>query len=239
MRENGEMTQAVVLAGGKGTRLGALTEHTPKPLVLVNGRPFLEYVLELLRRHGITEVIILTGYLGDQIEHAFGSGQALGLSIRYSRESVPLGTGGALLLAQELLANDFFLVNGDTYLDMDFQAALRGFRNLRGPGPFGMMVVWDAECAEDIGNVKLDPTGTRIVSYRKGYGGDHLYIDAGVIILTKDVLNMLPKDKPAGLEDYVFPKLAEQGRLLAFESPTRFYDIGIPARLSLFERSVS
>lgn len=239
MRRSDEMTQAVILAGGKGTRLGTLTESTPKPMVLVNGRPFLEYVLKLLKRNDITEILILTGYLGDQVEHAFGSGKSLGLSIQYSREPEPLGTGGALLLAEGLLAPEFFLLNGDTYLDMDYAASLRGFRNLRGIGPFGMMVVWDAECAEDIGNVKLDPTGTRIVSYKKGHGGDHLYIDAGILILSKEVLEMIPLNQPSGLEDHVFPKLAEQGRLLAFDSPKRFYDIGIPERLSLFERSLS
>ena len=239
MAQSERLSQAVILAGGFGTRLGDLTSHTPKPLVSVNGRPFMEYQLRLLSRHGVTEAIILTGHLGEQIESIFGTGEALGLMLQYSREPQPLGTGGALALAERLLKPAFFLVNGDTYLDMDYQAAARGFANLRAPGPSGLMVVWDAECAADVGNVKLDPTSTRVTSYSKGKGGDHLYIDAGVLILTKSVLDFIPKGRYAGLEEYVFPRLAEEGRLLAFESPTRFYDIGTRERLALFERSIS
>jgi mannose-1-phosphate guanylyltransferase len=231
---------AVILAGGLGMRLGRLTEQTPKPLVHVGGQPFLLYQLRLLKKHGITRVLLLTGYLGEQIEEFFGDGAHIGMHLSYHREPEPMGTGGALKLARHMLPADFFLVYGDSYLDFDYQQAYRGFSNLRaGSGPYGMMVVFEAGGGnDDPGNVRLDPTGTRVISYQKGRGSDHYHIDAGVLILTADVTDLVPANQAANLEEFVYPSLASDGRMLAFSSPNRFYDIGTPERLASFERSM-
>lgn len=240
MLPDDRLDSAVILAGGLGSRLGSLTTSTPKPLVSVKGRPYLEYQLELLKSHGVSQIILLTGYLGDQIESRFGSGEALGLSITYSRETVPAGTGRALILSRHILPEQFFLVNGDTYVDVDYQAAYRAFRNLRGPGPAGLMVVCALEQENDeAGNVKLDPTGTRVVSYEKGRGGDYNHVDAGVLILSRSVIGWLPEDRSSALEEELFPRLAAEGRLLAFRSTAKFYDIGTPERLAAFERKLT
>ena len=235
-----DLEHAVILAGGLGTRLAPITVKIPKPLVPVKGKPFLEHQLNLLRKHGITDVVLLTGFLGQQIEEAFGDGSGLNMRIKYSQEPSQLGTGGALATARELLPEIFFLVNGDTYLDIDYQAAYRGFLNLRPPGVAGMMTVFEQGGPnEDPGNVRLDPTGTRVISYSKGHGGDHYHVDAGVLILMKEVVDWIAPGQPAASEECIYPRLAREGRLLAFSSAAPFYDIGTPDRLASFERSLS
>src|SRR5579859_7545835 len=108
--------QAVILAGGLGTRLWPLTKVVPKPMVQVAGVPYLEHQLHLLKKQHISDIVILNGYLGDQIEEYFGDGVWQDVSIRYSRELQPLGTGGALREASPLLAATFVLIYGDSYL---------------------------------------------------------------------------------------------------------------------------
>jgi len=235
-----KLEQAVVLAGGLGTRLGALSAQVPKSLAPLRGRPFLEYQLRLLAGNGISEILLLTGHLGDQIEAVFGSGQALELNIQYSREETPQGTAGALALAAPRLLPDFFLVYGDSLLDLDYQAAARACRNLRPPGAAGLMAVCPVDLESDfLGNAKLDPTGSRVISYAKAHGGDHDHVDAGVLVLTREVTAWIPQGRPAALEECVYPRLASEGRLVAYRSPAKFYDIGTPDRLAQFERVIA
>ena len=120
--------QTVILAGGLGTRLGALTRKIPKPMAPVAGMPYLEHQLRLLERQSLRDVLLLTGYLGDQIESYFGNGGRLGLRIRYSRERRPLGTGGALREARRLLDESFLLMYGDSLLPIDYSAPSAAWR---------------------------------------------------------------------------------------------------------------
>jgi NDP-sugar pyrophosphorylase family protein len=115
--------QVVILAGGLGTRLGAVTRTLPKPMVPVRGVPYLEHQLRLLARHGLTDIVLLTGYLGEQIEEDFGDGGRLGLRIRYSREPQPLGTGGALREANTA-GRVLLVIYGDSYLRIDYAAGV-------------------------------------------------------------------------------------------------------------------
>src|ERR1051325_9126184 len=108
--------QVVILAGGLGTRLWPLTKTGPKPMVPVAGLPYLEHQVRLFEKQSIRDVVMLTGYLGEQIEEYFGDGARWGMSIAYSREQQPLGTGGALREARHLLAETFVLIYGDSYL---------------------------------------------------------------------------------------------------------------------------
>src|SRR5947209_16972890 len=111
--------QTVILAGGLGTRLGDLTRQVPKPMVPVAGRPYLEHQLRELARQEWTDVVLLTGYLGEQVEEYFGDGRRWRLNLRYRREATPQGTGGALRDAAGLLAATFLLIYGDSYLPID------------------------------------------------------------------------------------------------------------------------
>jgi NDP-sugar pyrophosphorylase family protein len=122
------MTQAVILAGGLGTRLRPLTNTVPKCMALVAGKPFLYYVLSALRNNGIKEILACIGYLGESVTDCFGDGSSLGISLSYSQERDSLlGTGGALKLAESSLEEHFLVVNGDTYLDFVYDSLVRKF----------------------------------------------------------------------------------------------------------------
>jgi YD repeat-containing protein len=228
--------QVVILAGGLGTRLWPLTSRLPKPLVPVAGVPYLEHQLKLLARQSLTEIVVLTGYLGEQIEECFGDGRRLGLRIRYSRERQPLGTGGALREARPLLAESFLVIYGDSYLPIEYAGLGRLLSTTAASGvtavyrdPSGQTKV---RC-----NVALDTDGT-VLRYDKNATADDAqlqYVEAGVLALRRSVLDLIPPVGAASLEEQVFPILIERRRLLGFSTNQRFYDMGTPERLSAIE----
>ena len=122
--------QVVILAGGLGKRLRPVTEQIPKVMVTVNGKPFLQHVLELLKSQEITDIVLCIGYLGEQVKACFGKGESLGLVIKYSEEKGKLlGTGGALKQTQDLLEDYFLVLNGDTYLPIDYNELERDIKH--------------------------------------------------------------------------------------------------------------
>ena len=114
--------QALILAGGEGTRLRPLTSTLPKPVVPLAGRPFITFMIEWLRGHGVNDVILSCGFLADGVRRVLGDGQGLGVSLRYVEEPTPLGTGGALRFAGDMLDERFFMLNGDVLSDLDLSA---------------------------------------------------------------------------------------------------------------------
>jgi len=224
--------QAVVLAGGLGTRLYPITKTIPKPMVPILGRPFLDHMLEMLATQGFEEVVLLTGYLGKQIREHVGDGSRFGLSIRYRQESGQLlGTGGALREAVHLLRSWFFLIYGDSFLPLDYADAARAFHT---GGTQALMVVLGSAAGVDVvPNVRLDDNG-RIVSYRKGGGSGYAHVDAGVLVLRREVVSLVLKEGPCSLEQETYPRLAVAGDLLAYPASQRFYDIGTPAGVEEF-----
>ncbi len=225
--------QAVILAGGLGTRLGPLTRKIPKPMAPVAGAPYLEHQLRLLGEQSIRDIVLLTGYLGERIENYFGSGAALGLRIRYSRERQPLGTGGALREARRLLDDNFLLMYGDSLLPIEYAAAVR---RLKDSAALGAIVVY-RDAAGDTGvqpNVALDRSGL-VSRYDKGGGADLEFVEAGVSCFRREVLDLLPAGGPASFEQNVFPRLIERRQLAALPTLQRFYDIGTPERLRAIE----
>ena len=227
--------QAVILAGGLGVRLRPLTLEVPKPMVPVAGKPYLEHQLEELARQRIRDVILLTGYLGEQIEQYFGDGAALGLSIRYSREPEPLGTGGALIRALPLLARDFVLIYGDSYLPMDYSLPIR---RLRGAGCLGVLVIYDNRNGDTgvANNIAVAPDG-RITRYEKGapQTAGLTHVDAGVAALRRSVLEEWNGPPKFSLEREIYTELIRRGELHGLEVRQRFYDIGTPERLKVVE----
>jgi NDP-sugar pyrophosphorylase family protein len=228
--------QAVILAGGLGTRLGPITKHTPKSMVLVSGVPYLELQLRLLREQSITDIVILTGYLGDQIEEYFSDGGKLGLSIRYSREQSALGTGGALRKAQSLLAEEFLVLYGDSYLPIDYRAV---YMRLKASACSGIVVVYDNRLGDTSveSNIELNAEN-RVIRYdKRNPGGDHLsYVEAGVLAFRASVLNLIPAGRAVSLENEIFPQLITEGKLIGYITSQRFYDIGTPDRLKALEQ---
>jgi NDP-sugar pyrophosphorylase family protein len=227
--------QAVILAGGLGTRLWPLTKEMPKPMAPVAGAPYLEHQLRLLAKQSITDVVLLTGYLGSQIEEHFGDGSHLGIRISYSREPQPLGTGGALREARHLLADLFVLIYGDSYLPIQY-AQVAG--HLAASQATGVMVVYRDPAGETSvpGNVSLDESSL-VSRYDKTAEADPelQYIEAGVLAFRCGVLDLIPPHDPVSLEQKVFPLLIERRQFLGMPTSQRFYDIGTPERLKAIE----
>lgn len=221
--------QAVILAGGLGTRLLPLTEIVPKPMVMVGRAPYLQHQLKLLADQDIRDIVLLTGYLGELIESYFGDGAAMGLRIRYSREPSPLGTGGALRLARELLHDSFLLIYGDSYLPIRYADAME---RLASSGAEGVVVVYDNRLADTSvkNNIELDDDGY-VSRYEKDSPDRLSFVEAGVLAFRRTVLDRLPEGV-VSLEREIFLKLISERQLAALVTTQRFYDIGTPDRLA-------
>ncbi len=227
--------QTVILAGGLGTRLWPVTKEIPKPMVSVAGIPYLEHQLRLLASQSLTDVLLLTGYLGDQIEAYFGDGARVGLDLRYSRERTPLGTGGALREAAPMLDDLFLVIYGDSYLPIDYRSVAT---HLSATDALGVMVVYKDTAGETSvpGNVLLDAAG-HVIRYDKSSPHDPTleYIEAGVLALRRAVIDWMSAAGPVSLEQQIFPQLIAQRQLLGIPTSQRFYDIGTPERLKVIE----
>jgi NDP-sugar pyrophosphorylase family protein len=226
--------QAVILAGGLGTRLWPLTKTVPKPMVPVAGVPYLEHQVRLLQRQQITDLVILNGVLGEQIEDYFGDGRRFGVSIRYSREPEPLGTGGALRQARALLAESFVLIYGDSYLPIEYPAV---HEHLVRSAALGLMVVYDNRLADTSvkNNVDVDENGL-VKLYEKDSGRPLSYVEAGVLAFRDSCLDLIPGTGAVSLEKEIFPLLIARRQLAAYVTTQRFYDIGTPERLKVIEQ---
>jgi NDP-sugar pyrophosphorylase family protein len=226
--------QAVILAGGLGTRMLPITTSIPKPMIPVNGKPFLHYQLELLARFGLRRVLLLVAYLGEQIEAYFGKGTALGVDLTYSYERKPMGTGGAVKNAAAQLDNQFVILNGDTYLPIDYRALLQSFRERNNSA---MIVAYRpaTEASADLvsrlpKNLAVSADG-KISAYRKRDPQGLTHIDAGVLVLRKDVLDRILPQRKCSLEEEIFPQLIAQREMEAWTTNEAFYDMGSPAGL--------
>jgi mannose-1-phosphate guanylyltransferase len=226
--------QVAVLAGGLGTRLRPLTHQIPKCMVPVSGKPFLFYLLSLLKRRGADEAVLCTGYLGEQIETYFGDGAAVSLKLKYSREDKKLlGTGGALKLAAPLLEERFLVVNGDTYLDIDYAGVYSDFIQ----SELSALIV-AARCrVNQRCDLALDETAL-VTRYDKAGTTGLEYVNAGVMGLRREVLDPLKANTPVSLEADIFPALIARKLVKAFITQQPFYDIGSFAGLGVFEDAV-
>lgn len=229
--------QAVILAGGLGTRLRPLTEKVPKVMVAVNGEPFLLHLLQLLKSQGINDIVLCIGYLGQHVKDSFGNGEAMGVNLRYSEEKGKLlGTGGALKQAQSLLDDYFLVINGDTYLPIDYRKVEKAFLRR---GKKALMVVYDNRDDTEVkNNVALDDD-LMVKSYDKNHPDRNFHhVEAGALALRKEVLDMIREGDAISLEAGLYPGLIQQGEMAAFVARQRFYDIGLPEQRKIFEAFV-
>ena len=230
------MRQALILAGGLGTRLRPATETIPKPLMPVGKRFFLHYLLRMLVENGVRDILLLVGHLAEKVVEAVGDGARYQCRIAYSIEPEALGTGGAIKNAAAKVQDEFFVLNGDTYLPIDYGAVQAHWEQHRAECD-GLLVVYDNSEPVAPGNVWL-ADDELVGEYRKHADREGGTVDAGVQVLKKTILDMIPAGRPASLEELVFPKLIEQRRLGAYTTSTRYYDIGTPERLAAFERYI-
>jgi len=149
--------QALILAGGEGTRLRPLTSTIPKPVVPLVGRPFISYMLRWLHEHGVEDVILGCGFMADQVRGVLGDGSGLGIRLRYLEEPRPLGTGGALKFAEDLLDDRFFMLNGDVLTDIDLTEQLAQHERT---GARATLALYPVDDPSAYGLVRLDADGS-------------------------------------------------------------------------------
>jgi len=228
--------QAVILVGGKGTRLGAATQRIPKPMLPIAGeRPFLDYLLELIERHGYRDIVLLAGHLGEAVEAAYGGRRIGEATTRVVREKVPLGTAGALTAARDALDPRFLLLNGDAFFDINLRALEQASRQSGAIATLALRAVPDAA---RYGRV-IEEKG-RVVAFlekdasRPGPG----VINGGVYVLKREILDFV-RALPCSLEQDVFPELVQQGEVAGREFDGYFLDIGLPETLEQGHRELS
>ncbi|MGI0088366.1 MAG: nucleotidyltransferase family protein [Nitrosotalea sp.] len=226
--------QAVVLAGGLGTRLGRLTKERPKSMLLIHGKPFLEYLITLLKTKGIVDFVLCTGYKHEIISGYFGDGIKFGVNIQYSVEKEPLGTGGALKNALPLLDENFLLLNGDTILFFDFDK----FKKFHEEHNTCTMLTTLTNDNSRYGQVMTD-NNSLVISFReKNSKHDEFLINGGIYLIAKRSFSWEMLPKTFSIENYLFPKLVDQKKLYSFVSRGYFCDIGIESDLIRFKNEV-
>lgn len=222
---------AAVLAGGLGTRLRPAVDDRPKALAPVAGRPFLAYVLDRLAAAGVRHVVLCTGYRGAQIRACFGD-HYCGLRLAYSQEPAPLGTAGSLGLALPHLASDpVLVVNGDSACEADLGEFLGWHAARRAAASLALARVPDAL---RYGRVDVDAAGAVLRFEEKGEGGPG-WINGGVYLLGRALLDAIPAGCPCSLEREVFPTWVGRG-LHGWRGGGRFLDIGVPEDYAIAPR---
>ncbi len=223
-------SQAVILAGGQGTRLRPLTLTRPKPVVPLLNRPFLAYQLALLARHGVTDVILSCSYRVDDVRAAMGDGSAFGVRLRYVVEDEPLGTGGGVRNAADLARGHVFVLNGDVLTDVDLSAMRRFHESSGSRTTIFLIRVADPRA---YGLVETAADG-RLLAFREKPQQDEEIttdtINAGVYLIDASLLGRMPADRPVSIEREFFPALIADGiPSFGWNADVYWRDIGSPA----------
>jgi mannose-1-phosphate guanylyltransferase len=218
----------VILVGGEGTRLRPLTSTVPKPVVPLVDRPFIVYMLEWLRRHGVDDVILSCGFLATSVRNVLGDGSQYGLRIRFVEEPDPRGTAGALKYAEDLLEERFLMLNGDVLTDIDLSAQIAQHEATGATGTLALVPVPDPSA---YGLVRLHEDG-QVSEFLEKPPADQIdtnLISAGAYVLERSILDLVPADKPVSIEREVWPRLVGEG-LYGFVADAYWLDIGTPER---------
>jgi mannose-1-phosphate guanylyltransferase/phosphomannomutase len=219
--------KAVVMAGGEGSRLRPLTSRRPKPLAPVANKPVMEHIVDLLRKHGITEIIATLHYLADEIESYFGDGSAFGVAMRYVVEDTPLGTAGAVRLAADLLGGEAFLIiSGDALTDLDLSALLDDHRR---SGASATITLQRVANPLEFGVVITDDN-RRITRFLEKPSWGEIFsdtINTGIYVLEPHVLDYMEAGKSYDFSRDIFPRLLHEGKLVSGYIATDYWtDIG-------------
>lgn len=226
-------SKAIILAGGKGTRMKPMTNFLPKPMLRIHDKPILEHNIELLKRHGIKDIIISIGHKGDKIKEYLGDGTQLEVNITYVEESAPMGTGGPLNLLKGKINNTFVLLNGDELKDIDIEDMFMFHRKNKGIATIALTTVEDPS---KYGVAVMN--GNKIMTFIEKPSKRQIpskLINAGLYILEPEVLKIVPEGFSM-IENDVFPKLASNEQLLGYVFSGQWFDTGTPDRFSEAER---
>jgi D,D-heptose 1,7-bisphosphate phosphatase len=239
LRGKGLDMQLVILAGGKGARMGALTERLPKPMLPLAGKPILEHQVELARRYGAREIILLTGHLGQVIEDYFGDGADRGVPIRCHRESQPLGTAGAIKRIETWIHGDFLVFYGDILVDMDLER-LADFHAAK--APLATLVVHPNGHPQDSDLLEIDAQG-RVTAFhpkpREAGRCFHNLVNAALYVISPRLLRHVAAGQFSDLGRDVFPQIVQAGQAVyGYNTPEYLVDIGTLDRLQKVEADV-
>jgi len=216
-----KIEHALILAGGKGTRLRPLTYEIPKVMIPLQGRPFLQHLIEMLKKHDITDILLSVGYLKEQIKEYFGNGSKFGVNIRYIEEDEPLGTAGCLKLAKPFLKSSFVMMNGDEFKEVDLHDMFSFHKKCNSLGTLGLKTT---DTPEVYGVAVMQGSKIlRFVEKPKKFVSN--LFSAGIYILEPEVIDLIPEGF-AMVETDLFPKLAKQGKLAGYPFEGRWYDLG-------------
>lgn len=220
-----------ILAGGLGTRIRPLFPDTPKALIPIRGKPFLEHQLQLLAGQGFRHFVLCLGYLAEQIIGYFGDGAKWGVAIEYSVEKSPLGTAGAIKNAARFFRETSLVLNGDTYLEMDYRALIAYHKKqAECTGIIGTLALVEVEDASRYGSVIVGKDG-RIIEFREKVPSlrQSGLINAGVYVFEPRFLDYIPAGRNVSLEKETLPTLLASGeKLFGFLVKGPFVDIGTP-----------
>lgn len=224
--------QAVILAGGKGTRMQPITYEVPKPLLPVHDKTLLEHLFDLFKKFGIKDIIIAIGYKGDKIKEHIGNGRRFGVNVTYVEESKALGTAGPLKLARPYLKDTFIVTNADELKDMDLMDMFLFHKENNATATIALYSVDDPSA---YGVARLQ--GNRILEFVEKPKKDDApsnFINSGLYILEPEVLDLIP-DGYAMLEKDIFPQLATSGKLFGYPFSGQWLNTGT---LELYEKAI-
>ena len=219
--------QAVILVGGEGTRLRPLTSTVPKPVVPLVDRPFIAYMLEWLKRHGVDDVIMSCGFLATSVRNVLGDGSGYGVRLRFVEEPEPRGTAGALKYAEDFLAERFLMLNGDVLTDIDLTAQIAQHEATRAVGTLALVPVADPSA---YGLVRTNADGS-VAGFLEKPSPDQIdtnLISAGAYVLERSVLDLIEPDRNVSIEREIWTQLVAQGLYAYAHEKSYWLDIGTP-----------
>lgn len=216
----------VILCGGLGKRLRSVHSSSPKVLVDVHDQPFLDILITYLKSQDIQRVILCTGYKSEIVEDYYKEHNH-GLTIEFSKEEEPLGTGGAIKNAQSLVQSDpFFVLNGDVYCEFDYAALLKDYEQ---KGATATLAVAQLDQNKDFGSMTLDEDNKILGFMEKQATNATCNVSVGIYCFSREVFNLMPAEKSFSIEYDVFPKLVD-GKFYGHVTDKEFIDIGTPER---------
>lgn len=216
--------KALILCGGKGTRLRPITYEIPKVLIPIQGKTIVEHLFELFKKYGVTDIILSIGYLKEKVKEYFGNGSRFGMNISYIEEDEALGTAGPIKKARRQFNEPFFVTNGDELKDVNLQEMYKCHRQNKALITIALTTVEDSSAygVADLSGNKI----LRFVEKPKKEDAPSKLISSGLYILTPEIIDLIPGDGYSMLEKDVFPKIAEQGRLVGFPFSGQWFDTG-------------
>lgn len=220
--------RACILVGGLGTRLSRLGLNVPKPMIEFDGKPFLEYLIHRLMRFQVNEIVLCVGFGAQVVEDYFQDGRKWGISIFYANEAAPLGTGGAIKNAESFAVEENLILNGDSYLALNFSEMQRFHREKQALITLACTQITNPR---DYGNIQVDGNHRITAFAEKVRQGTTGLINGGIYLFQRAAFDLIPPNQKVSVELETFPKAVQTRRCFAFESNDYFIDIGTPERL--------